>query len=275
MFDAIAARAFTSLLVAGLFATAPVYRLDEEPILRHQPVPAVIDGLLETATGRIGRSVVLLEIQGWGAESDEIEYCSGTVVSPVHILTAAHCFDNVPPATRTRSVRIAGVGSGATAPGLVVLSPGYAGAKAPNQNHDVALIKYKSTLPRSLRPMRLARQGFTLAEGERVFLAGFGRSALNGSAVRRQLTSGSAIVYQAGSGLILKADPSYLAVGDSGGPSYVVEEDGEPVLVGINSGLYPATLFGGAVFSNVAEIRAELAWLLDCLDVSRPALCTN
>lgn len=249
-----------ALYASGLPAAAPMRGAAGDHIRE-----AVIHGSVEAARGRIARSVVQLEIRGPNFASSGPSFCAGTVASPNRILTAAHCFDGLSATARAYAVRIAGRGGDLPKAGFVAISPRYSGGKASGQNHDLAVIGFDTRLPLPLAPMRLAPADVGLTEGQKVYFAGFGSSNPSEPHVRGRLTSGAAVVFSAGSALILKADPSYLATGDSGGPSYLLAADGEPLLIGVNSGLYPAPMFSADIFSNIAELRPDRDWLTNCL----------
>lgn len=156
--------------------------------------------------------VVALEAQAG------LVHCSGALVAPSTVLTAAHCLSVE---ARTLSVVVA-----------PTLDPGPRVTVVEAVLHpseDLALVRLESAVmgvrfPTSSAPLRASDLG------ARVHVSGFGVSDL-GSGARREVVNA---LIDVGTQLQLSAEGGQACSGDSGGPAWVASAEG-PALVGVVS----------------------------------------
>lgn len=155
-------------------------------------------------------------------------FCSGTLVAPRVVLTAAHCLTRVQPEAVL-------FGSGLANEGALVdvlelrVHPEYEPTSVGN---DVGLVLLASTAPPDVRPLPLALD--TVAAGSPVRVVGFGTTSKTDREPRRKREGRAAIAAVTPSEFTILASPSQTCAGDSGGPAFVVV-DGVERLAGVHS----------------------------------------
>lgn len=178
--------------------------------------------------------------------------CTGSILSPSIIVTAAHCVESEASSLRlvfgndfsSRAIVIRGVDAKQASP----LWPFR--QNAPTNTGDIALIRFSGGLPAGYKPVRFLTDSSKLSDGMPVTLAGFGASDV---VQVRDPRSGAMMSDHQGSGKLRYTDTTIVSAtftksefvtdsskgrgachGDSGGPAFVMV-DGELVVTGVTS----------------------------------------
>lgn len=150
--------------------------------------------------------------------------CTGTIVAPRAVLTAAHCVDE------DVTTALVFLGSGDLIPAASIhYYPGYV-FNAPN-SFDVAVLLFEQDFPRTPMPILTSRAGRV---GETAVLAGWGRDEND---ITTNLKAGSTTISAVTAQFLqtIYAPPSAsVCSGDSGGP-ILLQENGRWAVGGITS----------------------------------------
>jgi secreted trypsin-like serine protease len=174
-------------------------------------------------------SVVKLTIR---TSSGEVGTCTGTVISPNAVLSAAHCFAFF----EATSVVVTAVAGGAKVDvpaSRVTLHPGFSVSSQRVFFNDVAVIRTASALPVPPLPILLSRAP---AVDEEAVVAGYGQTENGGPAVD-DVVAGRAVIRLVTDNHVridFQGGESHPCRGDSGGALFV-EQDGGLAIVGVVS----------------------------------------
>jgi len=228
------------------------------------------------------RSVALRIINGTNAPASQFPtvgqvgsgnslYCTGTLISPQHVLTAAHCFsdDNgqLNVAKNSGRLRLKGVDYFTKD---ILIHPTYNREINTDGIVDLAVLVLENAVP-GVTPSPLNRATPTV--GSVLTIAGYGFSGTGTSGVTPTSTAPASGTIDFGTTPIDQISRTYLqwnfdsttpeesntAPGDSGGPAFVTV-DGQLLLAGVTSGgSLASAMYGDRSFDT--RVDAALPWL--------------
>jgi uncharacterized protein (TIGR03382 family) len=170
--------------------------------------------------------------------------CSGTLITPRVVLTAAHCLDFPGLLARQVVVRFgeSQIQSSGILAGEFLIHPDWDSDALLN---DLALIRLERNAPIEARPVPHLPQALELTGGDvgaDLLFVGFGVNSWGGSGIKMQMNAALQIVctrtygchYAKPNTICIDQEPTGICSGDSGGPAFV-ERDGVRYVAGVNS----------------------------------------
>lgn len=178
----------------------------------------IVNGKAVTLKNENSHNVVALVAD----KNDGQALCTGTIVAPSVILTAAHCVDDSPRSLhvvfgltvqKAKEVREADK----------VIQHSNWNRHLPSGEGDLALIHFKGNLPEGYQPVKLANENLSLKAGQKVLMIGYGvinGEAETGSGKLRQTTT-LVIGRHSPTEIVTDGKKSSVCFGDSGGPAFI------------------------------------------------------
>lgn len=250
-------------LLGGVALVSVVASCHQEPtnsISPHDGGNSIIGGQAATADEAITRSTVALVT----AKNDILkEQCSGTLISPNLILTAAHCVEGLRPSNIW-------IHFGETLPRPFYLNqlaqiqdfiahPQF--APTPDKStelNDVALILLKQDAPNGFEPVKV-KEGASVNVGDTLLLAGFGYVNDQNKTRAKGLNYARVPVAKRWQSLLVldQTNGSGACNIDSGGPAYIETTQGL-VVTGITRGAHNKSphCHGFTEYSNATYLKS-------------------
>jgi secreted trypsin-like serine protease len=184
-------------------------------------VSDIVNGKAVTKKNENAHSIVAIVAEKNGGQS----LCTGSIVAPEVILTAAHCVEGSPQKLHLvfgLNIQKANKKNDTREADKFIIHPNW-GRHLPSGESDLALIHFKGALPEGYSPVKLADDNFKLKIGQKVLMIGYGVTdgqSENGSGKLRQ-TNSLILEEHSLTEMVTDGQKSSVCFGDSGGPAFV------------------------------------------------------
>jgi hypothetical protein len=251
---------------AGAQADATAVRSNARPSCQNMVPYKIVGGQVATEKSQVTAATLKLIIRNQ-------KYCTGTLIGPHHIVTAAHCVADI---KDLKEIRIGSGLDGKFEEKLNVdgikIHPLYVGILANDQGYlnqpiyDVAVLTFQGSLPSHMVPVSLA-QPEEVQAGMPVIVSGYGAYGSDDK-TRRPLTLVETRLGKVESQLmelqITSGDGRGACFGDSGGPTFIVDSASSCLLlIGSTTGPGRNTDYscesGGGTLMDLTRYQSWLA----------------
>jgi secreted trypsin-like serine protease len=264
---------FTVTALAIAMAACAPAKQSESLVASDEASQNIVAGDLVKSNDVVAASTVALYIRG----EDGDGVCSGTLIAPNVVLTAAHCVIGMTGAVVVFGLNLE-TATDAQMRGvdLVAVHPQFA-AKAAGQGgwNDLALFRFQGAAPASAKIAQILDKPSVLKSGLKAVLAGYGTTKSHGmgtddGTLRKVTLAVQNPAYEQTELSFAKNTKGGSAChGDSGGPAYITQ-NGKLTVIGITSRGTTAACNGISISTSVASHAAYIKETAAALQAAPP-----